>query len=255
MAIGVTEAVAEVADTSNATSYAFGAFTPTANSFLVVILAALSTVIDNGVSGGSLVWTRQYSLITTNVIAIYTAPVGGSPGSTTITFDCTGDAAAGCSMTCHQFTGQNVGNEVSQVASSTVGAGGTPTLVFGTALNTSNGYCAQLGNSDNPANVVHPASWTESADTGFNSPTTGLEAAFRAGGESGTTITWGGTTVSAARTVGIEVNAVGIGGGQPAIKRVGGVQYAASPVSRGSRMWRKATSGLLVPKRPALVWV
>lgn len=204
MAIGVTEAVAEVASTANATSYAMGAFTPAADSTLVVMVAGIATVAAAPtMTGGSLTWTLEVADLAVGGSVdsqyMFWANTGASPGSTTITFDCTGDAATGCFMTCHQFTGSDV-NAASPIRQTVVSNSGgvavaDPSATFASALLTGNGYCAMSVCARNPFVAAPPSGWTEDADTGIATPDRGMTSAFRAGGETGTVITFTATSV------------------------------------------------------------
>ena len=192
MPIAASRPVAGLSVTTNLSSYAMTAFTPTANSLLVVFVSAVGTVAAAPtMTGGSLTWTRELHLtsisgsVTTQ--AIFWAKVGGSPVSTAPTFDCTGDAATGCSMTCIQFTGydSNAANPIQQTKISAVLTNGTNgTITFDAALNTLNGYAiALVGAFTTAGNVTPPASWTEADDGGVGSPGQSLCTAYRAGGE------------------------------------------------------------------------
>ena len=206
MALAVSEAVAEVAVTTNAQSYATGSFTPAADSLLVAIFHTQNTAINGGISGGSLTWDQRLINVATHVSGIYTAQVGASPSSMTVTFDCTGDAASGCVMYVFQVTGHNTSAPVPQAAVRKTGvSANTPTLDFGSNLDTNNAYCVILINSTNPVGVTDPASFTNIGSGGFNTPTTGHSGAYRVNGETGTTLTWGGAGASAWITQGIEI--------------------------------------------------
>lgn len=207
MAIAISEPVAEYSNTSNATSYALGAFTPTANSFLVCMVFCTGTVAAGSMSGGGLTWTRQQSILYNAVDTAYlfTAPVGSSPVSTTPTFSCTGDAGTGCVMMIFQFTGHNAANPIVQ-SDAEARTGANPVITLPGNMVTTNGYAAGFGMPRNPPTSTQPTNWSEIADTGYGSPTAGATGAYRAGGETGTTITF--TSLSAAYGIlAIEVRA------------------------------------------------
>lgn len=191
MALAITSPVATVADTSNLTSYATASFTPTANSFLIVFIKATATLVGS-ISGGSLTWTTQRSGTGGgDAHFIFTAPVGSSPSSMTIVYDCTADAATGCLLKTYQVTGHNTTTPVIQsqlVSNATTGA--DPVITPASAMGTNNAYMAVLWNGTNPFAATPPTNWTETDDTGFGSPAAGLEAAYRINGETGTTITF-----------------------------------------------------------------
>lgn len=190
--IGASEPVAEVVSTTNATSYAFGAFTPSANAILVVMVFATDTVAAGSMSGGSLTWTRKASYTWgAHTAYLFWARTGGSPASTTITFDCTGDAASGVSMSVVQFTGGDVvtADPIRQFRYGTATAA-NPSVTFASNMSTSNGYCAAFGINRTTVTSAPPGSWTETHDTGYSTPNAGGSGAFRAGGETGATVTF-----------------------------------------------------------------
>lgn len=212
-AIGVTEPVAEVASTSNATSYAMTAFTPSANSTLVVMVFASGTVGAGTMTGGSLSWTRKTSILfnSTSTAYVFWANTGSSPASTTITFDCSADAATGAVMTAFQFTDSDVvtADPIKQVKTAATTAA-NPTITFDAAMGTLNGYAAGFSVPRSPPASTPPTSWTEIADTGYSTPTGGASAAYRAGGETGSTVTF--TSASAAYgMIAVEVYVSGAG--------------------------------------------
>jgi hypothetical protein len=86
-------------------------------------------------------------------------------------------------------------------------ATGTPAPVLPAAALAAN-MClgAVLTASNSTTNTIEPASWTERHDLGYTTPTTGLEVATRDSGETGTTITWGGTTPSIFASIVIELD-------------------------------------------------
>jgi hypothetical protein len=208
MALAVSEAVAELASNTDGPTFTTGSFTPTANSLLVAFSWATGTVVNNGISGGGLTWTQRIANIGGAVGTIYSAPVGGSPASMTVSFDCTGDNSTGGHIFVFQVTGHNGAAPVPQAAVTAAGlAAATPTVTFGSNLNTNNAYLVALFNSSNTAATNDPSGFTSIAPvggTGFNSPATGAEVAYRIGGESGTTLTWGASP-SAWRAFGIEI--------------------------------------------------
>lgn len=211
MAIGVSEPVAEVASTSNASSYSFGAFTPTGDSFLVVMVFATGTVAAGSMTGGGLEWVKLATggYNTNDTYYVFAAQCSSSPGSVTITFDCTGDNATGCVMMCFQFTGHNQFNPIKQVSHGNT-TGANPAVTGILAMDTNNGYCAAFGMPRNPPTSAAPASWTEVADAGYNTPASGASGAYRAGGETGTSVTF--TSASAAYGIAfVEVNEAAVG--------------------------------------------
>lgn len=184
--ISVTSPVAGLASTTNGTTYSLGAFTPTANSLLVVMIVGSETVAASPtVSGGSLTWVESAATtVGLNRYYIYYAKVGISPVSTTITFDCTGDAATGALMSVSQFTGYNrdKANPIKQTFISTATTTSTnANITFSNALDPANGYMIGWSCTANVSSVP-PTDWTEQVDMTFNSPRTTLSTASRNGG-------------------------------------------------------------------------
>lgn len=215
-AIGVSEGVAEISTTTNAATYAFGSFTPTASSTLVVIAFGTGTVDDGAMantSGTALTWTRKTSRVynTVDTLYVFWANTPASTGASVYTVDFTGDNATGCFAYMFVFTGSDIttADPIKQVISNNA-TSTNATVTFASALDTLNGYAAgwsgQLGaNSSTP-----PTSWTEIGDTTISSPTANGTAAFRAGGETGTTYTF--TNASTAwGAVAVEVYVAGAG--------------------------------------------
>lgn len=200
-AIGVSEAVAEVNSTSNTATYAFGSFTPATSNVLVVIALARGTVAAGSVtntSGTSLTWTRKTSATFNggaDTVYVFWAVTPGSTGASVYTVDFTGDNATGCIAYMFSFSGADITTADPIKQATTNSATSTnATGTFGAAMGTSNGYAAAwMGalSSTEPANVsAPPTSWTEVGDNGFGTPTSNASGAFRAGGETGTAVTF-----------------------------------------------------------------
>lgn len=206
MAIGISEPVAEVATTTNATSYATASFTPTANSLLLVMVFATGTLSQGSMSGQSLTWVRQYvSSSGGHTGYIFWAKVGSSPSTGALTFSCTDDGATGCFINVHQYTGydaaaRNPIRQFIEASSSTI----NPRVIFGTNLNTNNGYSAFWVSLTTNTSTA-PTNWTETSDGSIATPTAMCSAAYRAGGETGTTIAFTSSASVLWRCVGIEV--------------------------------------------------
>lgn len=201
---GATTLFGSIADSTNGSSFNMGAATPVANSLLTVI-ARCSAGTALVISGGGLTWTKQLQAGSPNGYCVYTAPIGGSPGSVTVNVACTG-TATGCSSVAFQTTGYNTANPLAQVPVFASGSTGTaPAVTLGASRSTNNTTLGYAGNLINPAAITEPGGWTEIVDTGFNTPTTGLEGAYRDTGETNATVTWGATTASAWIAIVVEV--------------------------------------------------
>lgn len=207
MTLSITEPTPGVASTLNTTSYAMAAFTPTASSRLIVGVWATATVAVATMTGGGLTWTLDASIAVGGATLYeFFADVGASPASTTITFDCTGDAATGCTMFCLQVTGHDPASPYAQAAATiTAGIGNNTVVTWGTALTTTNAYIGFVGSLGGNTTSA-PASWTKQDELSYATPTTTGSVLFRINGETGTTINFlqSGTNVNRA-AIGIEI--------------------------------------------------
>jgi hypothetical protein len=191
MALNITVPVAVLTDTSNVTSYSLTSFVPTANSFLVVTVVATATASNGTMAGGSLTWTKLLDTVagSGNKHQVWYAPVGPSPVSTTINFQCTDDAATGVMMIVHQVTGYDTGNPFAQSKILDLGPGVTnPSLTLASNMNTNNAYIAMVSVGRTTPGITVPGGWTEDADTGILTPNYGIGAGSRVNGETGNTI-------------------------------------------------------------------
>ena len=201
-AITSSEAVAEIVSTSNATSYSFSSFTPPTNSTLVVLAGVRGTTqvgsIQN-ISGTSLTWTKQTSITFgggTHTVYAFWARTGSSTAASVYAVNVSGGAnATGCIAYMFAFAGSDLTSStpirqhaINQATST------NPTVTFGSARSTSSGYAAAwFGalSSSNPANVsTAPTGWTEVGDNGFATPTTNGSGAYRAEGETSTSVSF-----------------------------------------------------------------
>lgn len=190
--------------TTNGTSYASGAFTPASGDLLAVAVTASDTAAAGTMTdslGGTYTKItsalknasadKMYLFVRTTLIL--------ASASMTVTFDCTGDAATGACLDVLRIAGMSRAGANAVVQSAVVAnhASGTPAPAFSASVQTGNPTIGIIGNSTSPAGLTAPTSWTERADAGYASPTTGQETVSRNSGFTGTTITWGGASASA----------------------------------------------------------
>lgn len=196
MALAVSRPIAVINSTSNASSYAMAAFTPTANALLVLFIWASDTWVDPGsVSGGGLTWSAAvpstpfptYGASGQHSAYMYYAQVGGSPASTTVTWNCAADAATGAVMVLFQVTGHDTSSPIVQALRQDCGTAANPSIAVA-AMNTANAYLAGVGTTRSPPTSTPPTNWTEVADNGYSTPTNGATAAYRVNGETGTSV-------------------------------------------------------------------
>jgi hypothetical protein len=140
-----------------------------------------------------------------------------------------------------QVTGYRTGSPVVQTAQrEATETASVIAIVFGSALGTNNAYIiAAQHNNDNALNSTPPAGWTETVDGGYGTPTTGVTAAYRATGETGTSYSFDVDDFTTQ-----EVFAVGIEIAAPATnaQAVGGALTFSGAVTKKTR---KALAGTL----------
>ena len=198
----VTHAVA-TASTTDGSSFTSGAFTPAMDDLLIVLIAASDTVEATGGQTLTSSATRMsftkvngtaYST-SANLVELWVANnLVTDTASQTVTWGCPSDAATGCVIAVARVSGMARcgANAIRQSAVTANGAaGGTPGTTFTAAALTGNVTIGVVGNSTNPATVTEPSGWTEAVDTGYATPTTGLEYVYRNSGSTATAITWG----------------------------------------------------------------
>ena len=184
--------------------------TPAVNDLIIIITCATSTgsadtttaPTDNnsggtysqvvvGQSGSNLGrvigWVRTALIQSaTSTVFTYNPLVGTNTGGGLQVLKVTGMSNAGLAAILQSK------NQDSQTA------GTTPAPVFGFAVKTANAVIGAVMNAGNPAALTPRSSpaYTERADVGYATPTTGLETMSIDSGETATTITWGGTSAT-----------------------------------------------------------
>jgi hypothetical protein len=198
MAVAISEPTPEVITTTDTNTLATAAFTPTANTILVAaVFARLSVNLTPTMADSEGSWTREYSATyalpdaLVHSLHLFWRKVGGSPVSITPTFDCTGDDFTAASISVFQITPDVVvaGNPIRQVTSNSVNTGTDPNVTFSSALQAANGYVAGIGSSLAAPGITAPSGWTETGEVSVASPNHTAWGGYRAGGETGTTIT------------------------------------------------------------------
>jgi len=191
------------ASTSNATSYASGSFTPAANDLLVVFVVASGTTSQGAMTDSqSLGWYLAGTSVYTasgNTIYMFVAEKLAAASSMTVTFDCSDHAAAtGAAIEVIRVAGMTLTGAAAVLQTGwKINSGiGTPAMSFINNANTSNTTLGVVGSGTNPAALTPPTSWTELSDSGYATPTVGVETVARDGGFTSTTITWGSSTAT-----------------------------------------------------------
>lgn len=220
MALAVSSPVAAASDTTDGTSFALSAFTPTANSLLVLWVIATDTNATGSVSntGPSMTWVNrgtQTFASGAHKLYCFTAKVPSIVSSATITFDCTGDTATGAILMPQEVTGHNAFEPIVQWASGE-GNSSTP-VVTRSAADTNNAYLWGIGNNTTRNCQTPSADWTATASVNYATPSLRGDAQYRVNGETSTSV---GTSIilSASGTWGVgylEIRPVGSGSRQP----------------------------------------
>ena len=140
------------------------------------------------------VWVRD-NLISSATSTVFTHAPGTTTGGGLVVIDAQGMDKAGSSAI------------VKSAIQSNQAANGTPAPVFGSAVNTQNAVIGAVFNASNPAALTPRTNFSELYDSGYNNPSTGLEVISDNSGETGTTMTWGGTSATAFASVVVELEA------------------------------------------------
>ena len=213
-------------DTSNASVYTTTSVTPTAGDLLVIIITASGTTdttatLTESAGGGTYTQQAFQNYAGTgngNFLYVGNQLVGGSPPSRTFTFTLPVDPATGIAWSVERVTGMTKtgSTAVRQVTpndANNKGSTGTPTITgtgaFPSTTLTSNPIIVGCGIGVNPAGLTPPASFTELIDTGYATPTIGLETASVDSGQTITTVTWGSGNTVTWGALGIELDSSG----------------------------------------------
>jgi hypothetical protein len=160
------------------------------------IYSRVNTCVKNTSADTMQMWIRESKVGSASSTTFSHAP-GTSTGGGLAVFKITGMLRAGLTAV------------VQSAIQSNQAAAGTPTPVLGTAANTNNPLIGAVFNATNPATMTPRGTpvWTERQDSGYATPTTGLETMSINSGETGTSIAWGGTSASAFCSIVAEFNA------------------------------------------------
>lgn len=205
-----TNRATPIASTTNASTYSTAAFTPGAGELLFAWVGVTTSRDDSGAGLAKMTDSQGLGFVKvirgkklTNADSgyLFVASKLAAASSMTVTFDCTGDAGAGCIIfVCGISSMTRTGiDAVRQTAlQDNQAAASTPAPAFASSVITSNVTSGFIHNATSPAGMTPPTSWTElTTDVGYSTPTTGGEYVTRDSGFTGTTVTWGSTSASA----------------------------------------------------------
>lgn len=185
------------ANNADLSAYTTAAFTPQAGDYLVCdILASGSVTTGTITDTQNLGWTLIGSVNDgTNILMMYSAQRTASAQSMTVTWDCTADPATGARV---GVVGIRTSDATVRQFATGSGAGGTaPTVTLPAAALTFNALFGQMGNTTNPAAITPTTGWTEIADAGWNTPTTGFQIQRINSGETNSVIAWASNSATA----------------------------------------------------------
>jgi hypothetical protein len=130
----------------------------------------------------------------------------GSATSTTFTATNTGDTGGG--LTVLRFSGMTrVGAQaIRQWIGESSATENPPTITFPRATLTGNPVILACMGEDNPAALTPPAGFTEADDTGWATPTTGIEVCWDDAGNTATLFAWSAGALIDHNEVGLELD-------------------------------------------------
>lgn len=193
--------------------------TPAANDLIVVVhgmsgwaAGDTSTIADTN-SDGLGVYTQIGGNPLSNAggtagalwISVRNALVG-SASSTEFTVTNVGDSGGG--LTVLRFSGMSrVGAAAAlQNIGQSTQTENPPVIAFGAATNTNNPIVLAVFGEDNPAGVTPPTGFTEAVDTGWATPTSGLEVCWDDAGNTASSYSWSGGALIDHNEVGVELD-------------------------------------------------
>jgi hypothetical protein len=196
--------------------------TPAANDLIVVIhgisgwVSGDNSVITDNNADGLGVYTQIGSATTPlstgggTACALWISVRNrliGSATSTTFTATNTGDTGGG--LTVMSFSGMtHVGSlAIRQVIGESTATESPPTITFQQTTLTGNPIVLAVMGEDNPPAVTPPTGFTEADDTGWATPTTGIEVCWDDSGNTATLFSWSGGALTDHNEVGIELDA------------------------------------------------
>lgn len=183
--------------TSNTGTYASGSFTPTAGALLVVLVEITASAGLGTLTGSTgLTFTRVASVegeTFNDSLEAFIADAFATAVPQTVSYT-SADPGTGSVISVEEVTGMlRTGLLALRQFKGAQGSGSTaPSVTFDAACLTGNPTLGIAhGGQSNPLGVTPPTGWAELVDTGFSTPTSGVETCGRDSGFTGSTITWG----------------------------------------------------------------
>lgn len=192
---------------------------PRAGELIVIVVANTGNVAqvlcaDNNADGLGTYVTAKRALKATSVdemLIQVRAALVGSPTSTTFTNAPGTTTGGGLAVFGVQGMLKTGAAAALQTANQDNQGAATPAPAFGSTPKLSNPVIAAAFTATNPAALTPRAGYTESVDTGFATPATGIEIMVRDEGETSATLTWGSASSSAFCSAAVELDAILMG--------------------------------------------
>jgi hypothetical protein len=155
---------------------------------------ATTPLSQGGGTGGALWISVRNSLI-------------GSASSTVFTATQTGTSTGG-GLTVLRFSGMaRVGSQaIKQSIGESSATENPPTITFGATTLTGNPVILACMGEDNPLAITPPTGFTEADDTGWATPTAGIEVCWDDSGNTATLFSWSGGATTDHNEVGLELD-------------------------------------------------
>lgn len=209
----ITEAVVTTSTTDNA-AVTSGSFTPAAGDLLLAIVGATGQASAGAVSDSqSLGWDLVLSVLknsSADIMEVYVSRTTAAASSMTVTYTPAGGPTnTGAFVNVLRVAGMTRvgGDSIRQTASDANRAGAaTPTPTFAKACLTANPVISAVYNAADPPGITVPSGWSQDANTGYGTPTTGIETASIDSAFTGTAVTWGGGSTTAYADVAVELD-------------------------------------------------
>lgn len=211
----LTSAGTPLASTTNASAYTSSAFTPAAGDLLIALLTISGNTTGHVTDTQNLGWDLVASVLSAssvNTTYVFISQRFAAASSMTITFTSTSGAGSGSIMGVVRCSGMTRAgaNAVRQSAKQANAAIGTPAPVFGEAPLTTNPIVGAIANGTSPATMTAPTTWTEFADLGYATPTTGQETVGINSGFTSTTVTWGSSSATVFGSIVVELDTTSV---------------------------------------------
>lgn len=186
--------------------------TPAVGDLIVIVVAATgfttSTAPTDNKSGTYTKIASALKNTSADILEVYVRTSLISAAASTI-FTYAPSSNTGGGLQVFKITGMSVAGTAAIVQSQTQAnqaASTTPAPVLGATPRSVDPIIGSVFNATSPATMTPRTGYTESNDSGYSTPTTGMETMFLNSGETSATITWGSTSASAFSSVVIELN-------------------------------------------------